>query len=213
VRAAAGYIALVFALWWLLTHRIERFWTPVLPLTALLAGIGAVWSDTRWWRGTLAVLAAIGLPFSFAVVAGGTLADNRYLADLPALRDDPAYIEPWHLWLNEHSDEVSRVLLVADAQPFDLRVPTLYNTVFDACFFEQLARGKTADELRSTLRALKISHVYVAWHEIARYRSPGNYGITDYLQPKVFDDLVEAGVLEPLPPRDDSPGRLYRVRD
>ncbi len=211
VRAAAGYIALVFILWWLLTHRIERFWTPVLPLTALLAGIGAVWSDTRWWRGTLAVLAAIGLPFCFAVVAGGTLADNRYLADLPALRDDPAYIETWHLWLNEHVDDVSGVLLVADAQPFDLRVPALYNTVFDACIVEQLARGKTADELQSKLRALKISHVYVAWHEIARYRSPGNYGITDYLQPKVFDDLVEAGVLEPLPPRDDSPGRMYRL--
>ena len=36
----------------------------------------------------------------------------------------------------------------------------------------------------------------MSWREIDRYRSPGNYGITDFIQPQVFDDLVAAGVLE-----------------
>jgi hypothetical protein len=208
----AGYFALIFAAWWLLTHRIDRFWVPALPLAALLAGIGATWSTSPWWRGTLATLAAVGLTFDFAVIASGHLVDNRYLADLNTQREDPELVEPWHLWLNAHADEVERVLLVADAQPFDLQVPNTYNTVFDACLLEQLARGRTPQEVRQSLFERGISHVYVAWREIERYRSPGNYGITEYLQPQVFEDLATAGILEMLPPIADDSGRMYRVR-
>lgn len=208
----AGYVALIFAAWWLLTHRIDRFWVPALPLAALLAGIGATWSNLSWWRGTLAALAVVGLSFNFAVTASGHLVDNRYLADLEVLRDDPAVVEPWHRWLNEHAGEVERVLLVADAQPFDLQVPNLYNTVFDANLLEQLARDRTPEQVRKALNERGISHVYLAWREVERYRSPGNYGITDFLQPQVFDDLVAAGVLEELPPLADDSGRIYRVK-
>ena len=44
---------------------------------------------------------------------------------------------------------------------------------------------------------LGVAYVAVDWNEIARYRSPGNYGFTDYIQPKLFEELVSTGVLDP----------------
>ena len=55
-----GYAAYLFLTWWLLTHRLDRFWLPLLPCLAILAGLGADWSrdglahppgaDPRDWR-------------------------------------------------------------------------------------------------------------------------------------------------------------------
>jgi hypothetical protein len=206
-----GYLALVFVAWWLLTHRIDRFLVPALPLAAMLAGLGATWNASKWWRRSLWAFLSIGLVFDFLIVAGGPVADNRYLANLNTLRVDPARVDPWHLYFNRHADDVTGVLLIGDAQPFDLEVPVTYNTVFDDSIFEQLARGKSPQEIRAALNERCISHLYVAWPEIARYRSPGNYGITDFLQPQVFDDLVAAKVLERLPPLSDNAGQAFRV--
>ena len=84
------------------------------------------------------------------------------------------------------------MLTVGDAAVFDLKPPVLYNTCFDDCVFEQLVKGKTAEEIRAELASRHIAYVFVNWGEIARYRSPGNYGFTDFVQPEVFDRLVEA---------------------
>ncbi len=43
----AAYFVFVFLGWWFFTHRIERFWVPVLPIVALLAGMGATWTGAR----------------------------------------------------------------------------------------------------------------------------------------------------------------------
>jgi hypothetical protein len=43
-------VAYELACWWLFTDRIERFWLPLLPLLALLAGVGATWTSTTAWR-------------------------------------------------------------------------------------------------------------------------------------------------------------------
>lgn len=206
-----GYLAFVFAVWWLFTHRIDRFLVPTLPLAAMLAGLGATWSATTWWRRSLAAFLAVGLTYNFMVIAGGAVADARYLADLQTLRVDPRRVNPWHLYFNQRPGDVSGLLLVGDAQPFDLEVPVTYNTVFDASIFEELARGRTPEEVRAALAKRGISHVYVDWNELARYRSPGNYGISDFLQPKVFSDLVAAGVLEMLPPKAGNAGQAFRV--
>ena len=42
-----SYVAFLFLAWWVLTHRIDRFWVPMIPVAALLAGAGAVWSESR----------------------------------------------------------------------------------------------------------------------------------------------------------------------
>jgi hypothetical protein len=152
-----------------------------------------------------------GLVSNFVVITSGALGDNRYFADLNLLRTDPARVDPWHLYLNEHAGDVSGVLLVGDAEPFDLEVPTLYNTVFDENIFESIARGRTPEEVRQALADRNISHVYVKWSEVARYRSPGNYGFTKYIEPAVFEALIKAGVLAELPPIKDNPNAMYRV--
>lgn len=206
-----AYLLFLFAAWWLLTHRIDRFLVPALPLVALLAGLGATFTDRRWWPRTLAALLTLALAFDFVVIAGGPVADNRYLANLGTLRSDPARVDPWHLYFNRRADEVSGLLLVGGAQPFDLDVPTTYNTVFDDSIFEQLASQRSPAQVRLALAERGLSHILVNWPEIARYRSPGNYGIADFLQPEVFDELVSAGVLEELPPQEESASRAYRV--
>ena len=207
----AAYVAFVFLSWWCFTHRIERFWVPLLSVVALLAGIGATWTAAPAWRHGVVPLVAFALLSNFVLITSGALGDNRYFADLNLLRNDPARIDPWHLYLNEHASDETGVLLVGDAEPFDLKVPALYNTVFDDNIFESIARGRTPDEVRKALADRNISHVYVKWSEVARYRSPGNYGFTRFIEPAVFDALVKAGVLAELPPIRDNPNVLYRV--
>ncbi len=178
------------AAWWLLTHRIERFWVPALPIVALLAGIGATWTTARLWRHVLVGVLFWGLVANFFVIASPATGDNRYLVSLDQLRldvpddeDEISRINPAHRYLNQHVPDGYRVLLVGDAQPFDLEVPALYNTCFDDCLFEQLMKGHSKDVRTAKLRELRVSHIYIQWSEIDRYRSPGNYGFTDYVTP------------------------------
>jgi hypothetical protein len=37
----------------------------------------------------------------------------------------------------------------------------------------------------------RVSHIYVNWAEIRRYRQPGNYGFTDYVTPALLHDELE----------------------
>jgi hypothetical protein len=196
-------LAFVVVAWWLLTHRIDRFWLPALPAAALLAGAGAFWSEDRWWRrGVLAVLYA-GLVYSLLAIVSFAGADQRYFMGLARLRVDPASgpqggrVDPAHLYLNAHAAPGEAVLLVGDAAPFDLEIPVYYNTVFDDDWFVALVKGRSPQEVRHELAQRHIRWVYVKWSEIRRYRLEGNYGYPDFAQPAVFDRLVKDGVLEP----------------
>ncbi len=246
-----GSIAWWLGMWWLGTHRIDRFWLPAMPMAALLAGLGAYWSETFLWRLARLGLLTLGLAYGFLVAsaipaAGGY---NRYFVPLERLRIDPERVDPWHLWLNRHVLQ-GRVLLVGDAQPFDLEMPVLYATCFNTSPLEEIlweaaARtnlptgqpvslsgqlpgrsGKPSGEkvpadwlgrpfalaVKQLLMEREIKYIFVHWGEIARYRSPGNYGFTPLVEPELFDALVRWGVLEPLAPLSDHPGRCYRVR-
>ena len=98
---------------------------------------------------------------------------------LAHLRDDPERVAPWHRYFNRLPD-VGRLLLVGDAQPFDLTVPVLYNTCFDDSIFEQLVKDRSTERARAALTQRGITHVYVDWSEIDRYRR--TYGFTDFVQ-------------------------------
>ncbi|MBU4271927.1 MAG: hypothetical protein KKA28_08710 [Planctomycetes bacterium] len=207
----SAYMVFVIAAWWLCTHRIDRFWMPVLPVVALLAGAGACWNVERWWRGLLRGLLIAGLAANF-LLASSAVWYNAWFVPLDDLRNDPRRIGQWH-WCFNTRLAGGRLLAVGDAAVFDLQSPVSYNTCFDDCIFEQLVKDKTATEVRAELLSRNIAYVYVNWSEIDRYRSPGNYGFTDFVQPAVFDRLVSQGVLEPLPItfQGDS-GRAYRVK-
>jgi 4-amino-4-deoxy-L-arabinose transferase-like glycosyltransferase len=201
-----AYIGFVVSAWWLLTHRIDRFWIPILPLAALLAGMGACWTSERWWRNSLAIILVFGLGVNFLVSSMG--AGNSWFVPLAKLRHDPLWIDPWHDYLNGNAKE-GRVLLVGDAGVFNLTPAILYNTCFDDCIFEQMVKGKTAKETSEALAAAQITLVYVNWSEIDRYRA--TYGFTDFVQPEVLQRLTAEGVLQELPPIKGHRGRCYRV--
>jgi hypothetical protein len=162
---------------------------------------------------------------NWLVIASPMIGDNRFLVSLEALRTDvsdpaagqPGRVSAAHGYLNQNVPPGGAVLLVGDAQPFDLEMRTYYNTTFDDSVFEQLTRGRTAEERREPFRDRGITHVYVDWREIARYRSPGNYGFTDYVQPERFEELVADGILReawsaPQPDGSDyPPPRIYEV--
>lgn len=206
-----AYLGVVLLIWWGGTHRLDRFWLPIMPVLALLAGAGATWTAERWWRYSFYALLGVGLLGNFLLIAQPTGGYTQFFVSYERLRNDPARVNRAHLYLNEHVPEGSRALLIGDAQVFDLEVPILYNTVFDHDLFEQIAAGRSPEEIHAALAARRISHLYVHWGEIVRYRSPGNYGFTDFIQPEVFERLVEAGVLQSEPLPEETPGEIYRV--
>ena len=191
---AAGLLIFIVAAWFLLTHRIDRFWIPALPLLALIAGAGVLVQDSPWWRRIVIAVLFWGLAWNLAVVVG-LLTPPKMLVSLDSLQKDPARIHPAHIWLNKNVPDGKAVLLVGDAQPFDLNVPALYNTCFDDSVFEDLMKDKSTSQRRAALSEQNISHIFVQWSEIDRYRSPGNYGYTEYVTRDLFRELVSQGLL------------------
>ena len=54
------FVTYLFLTWWFLTHRLDRFWLPMLPALAILAGAGADWIRTRGWSILLAIVMTLG---------------------------------------------------------------------------------------------------------------------------------------------------------
>jgi len=193
-----GFACLVLG-WWLFTHRLDRFLIPAWPLLALVAGIGTAgigtaWSEAAVWRRTVWSIVILGLLANFITVALPLVNNNSFLVDLVQLRDDPQLLgtPTAHRFLNANVPAGRQVLLVGDAAVFDVQVPFLYSTCFDPCVFETLLRGRSGAERAQILQSLRISHIFVNWAEIDRYRQPGNYGFTDYVTPSLLHhELLE----------------------
>jgi hypothetical protein len=193
VWALAGYFAVVIAAWWVWTHRVDRFWIPALPVAALLAGAGACWSVERWWRWVLCGLLVLGTTYGF-LTAGSVLGGYKsYFVSLDHARTDPYRVGACHRYLNR-TVRHGGVLLVGDAQPFDLQMPVLYNTCFDDSIFEQLVKDRSPEEVLAAFAERDITYVLVDWSEVRRYRR--TYGLTRFIKSVVFSDLVHDGVLE-----------------
>jgi hypothetical protein len=155
---------------------------------------------------------AAGTVLNFTLISTALTGLNEWTGDLHVLRTRvPTMTNPALAQLDAQLPANAKVLLVGQAAVFHLNHSVVYNTVFNRETFEALARGRTPTEVARALHERGITHVYVDWFEIDRYRSPGNYGFTPYITRKVFSDLVAAGVLEPPEPiamRQE----LYRVR-
>ena len=138
------------------------------------------------------------------------IGDNRYLVSLSELK---TVTHAGHVYLNEHVQEGNFAMLVGDAQAFNVTVPVLYNTCFDDCNFELLLRDRTTDDRRDALRRKRISHVLVDWFELNRFRSPGNYGYSDYVTPELLQtEFVATGLLRPVPTKHDpEKAQMYEV--
>ena len=211
IAALMVWLVFFFATWWLLTHRIDRFWLPAMPALCVLAGVGAAWSPDVRWNRVLNVFIAITTVYCFLVSgspAPGKL--NRYFASLDSIRKDPGVSTSWAVGFNEHPPE-GKILLIGEAKAFLYDVPVLYNSCWNETPLKEIVEpGEPAEEFRKR----NIAFVLVDWSEIRRFRSPGNYGYSEFVHQDVFDRLVADGVLERYLPNKElaeSPTAVYRV--
>ena len=141
---------------------------------------------------------ALTLTASFFTAASRAVGDNRFLVPwTTCVATSPtapirctAASTSAHRYMNQHTPPGHKVLLVGDAQPFDIEPPAVYATCFDQCPFERLLKGRTRQERLDALRRERIAYVFVYWHEIDRYRD--TYGFSDY----VTKDIVRIELVE-----------------
>jgi hypothetical protein len=214
-----GYVAYLFLTWWLLTHRVDRFWLPLLSPLAMLAGLGGDWIRHRAWSILLGSLLAIGLLITFTYDTTALAGLNEWTADLEFLRHDIPL--RWNRSLATMDADLppeARVLLVGQAAVFHLDHRVVYNTVFNREILETMASGQDPEGFHRALRERGLTHIYVDWKEIQRHRQLGGYGFTAFVTRERFAGWVAAGVLERLdwpkhrPKRVDPEQELYRVR-
>lgn len=197
-----------FLSWWAFTHRIDRFWIPVIPLMAVAGAACWKLSAEKSWRVFLTSVILFVTIFNLRFCATDLVGFHAGLMDLKAARQTA--IRSDLKALNQQLPANAKLLMVGEAEVFDANFALIYNTVFDDCIFEQLTalpedqllpvrdqRMLPAPKILAVFREQGITHVYVNWGEILRYRQPGSYGYTEYIQPIRFQQLVETGVLEP----------------
>ena len=210
--AVGGFVEYLFLTWWLTTHRLDRFWLPMLPGMAILAGLGADWVRKRSWSIILGIVMAISLLANLTYISTALAGLNEWTGDLVFLRRDIAM--HWNNAMGRLDTELppeAKPLMIGQAAVFHLDHKIAYNTVFNPETIELMAKDKTMDELRRALEAKNLTHVYVDWKEIGRLREPGNYGFTDFVTPARFAGWVAGGVLEA--PKQMGPQQeLYRIR-
>lgn len=212
------FILFTFACWWLFTHRLDRFWVPVLPLWCILAARGMrLFRDPRYTV-MVCVFLLIGVFYATLIAVIPTPGKyNRLFLSEATMQTDPIRIMPWTFYFNIHPPE-GTLLLIGEAKAFDFECPVIFSSCFDDTIFEQIVRGHTEEmspeAIRKGFHDREITDVYVDWEEIARFRSPGNYGFPEFVQQEVFDRLVREGVLRPNipdPQWNEYSGRAYRV--
>jgi hypothetical protein len=210
-----AFIGWQFLSWFLFTHHIDRFYVPMFPVVALLAGCGAGWLMTfgsgRWCSAAVIVACVLFNVWIMAAIGGF----NAGRTDLNVAAD--LVVPPSKRWLNgEYASgrlpPDFKALCVGEAALFHAKFPCLYNTVFDRSRFEQWFAERTesggfrlrpTEQIRETLRQQGVTHVLVNWSEILRYREQGSYGYTDFAHPDWLAKLQSAGVLDPPLPLPD----------
>jgi hypothetical protein len=178
-----GLVAYLFLTWWLLTHRVDRFWLPLLPAAAALAGLGADWTRHRAWSVMRAALLTLGVATNLTFVATPLAAGPKaWTGDLDALRAEiPRLVNPPLARLDAALPRGRGSCWSARRRPSTSATRSSTNTVFDREILETIAAGRTPAQVRRSLAALGVTHVYVDWSEIARHRRPGGYGFTPFV--------------------------------
>lgn len=161
------------------------------------------------WNWCLGTVIAASLLYNGELMSQGWISGfNAGRLDLRAARD--IAVAPRVKWLNDEYESGrlprnTKVLCVGEALMFHARYPYLYNTVFDRSLFESICADpnssdhqlRPAMEIRAEFRRLGITLIDVNWAEILRYREPGNYGYTDFVNPERFKELQRMGLLGP----------------
>ena len=200
------YVGFLFLSWWTLTHRLDRFWIPLIPIVAVLGGAGVWWTTHNLWRYAAGAFVALCVLFNLGFITSVNCGLNTWLGDLTEVRDESEFTSEPVAYLNRmRLPTDAKVLFVGEAQVFDARVPLVYNTVFDISIFEQWCsaneagvpvadqRMKSTEEIRARLKSEGITHILVNWQEVLRYKT--TYGISEFLAPWRFKHLQKEGIL------------------
>lgn len=223
---ALALAAFIFVAWFLITHRLDRFLVPALPLLALMAGFGYLFVKEQGGAAIARIFLGVGLLYSVLfLVQFGSAADTRWFVSLAHLRTDPPSgerganpvlrtsntvqrISPVERWLQDRLKPDEAVLLVGGARVWDLpgktqAVNVYYNTCFDDCVLLDWRAGKKPDEVekfRAEFQSRKVRYVCVDWGELERYLGPGNYGYDRRLTTKdslrLFNNLENTRLLK-----------------
>ena len=196
VLALWGYVAYLFLTWWLLTHRLDRFWLPLLPAMAVLAGLGGDWIRSRGWSLVLGLILLVSLLTNFTYISTDLAGLSDWTGDLVHLRRHiPKRLNAPLAAIDAELPDDAKVLLVGSGRGLPFRITASSTTRFSTRrSIETLATGKDPEEFRRTLRGPgHLTHVYVDWFEIQRHRKPGGYGFTDFVTPERFDGLGARG--------------------
>ena len=95
-------------------------------------------------------------------------------------------------FLNQQLGRDGRVVLVADAEPFDLQMQVDYNSCFDSSVLADWLSTKTR-ETTAIATGKTGGLCIVSWEELQRYRS--SYGYDERVTPDWIQQLVQNGVL------------------
>ncbi len=203
---AATLGGLVLA-WYLFTHRIDRFWVPLLPAGCGLAGAGLHSATTGGDRTTRLVAwtaAGAGVLFNLMLCVGGAAGEVPALADPRAAG---AVIErrsaPLIAALNERFGPDDTVILIGEAQVFGAKFRPIYATVWNTPPLADPGEPLPAG----------VAAVAVNWAEIARYQS--SYGFDPRVTPGFLEARIARGELaagEQLVVDDRIVGEMYVVR-
>ena len=213
-----GWSVWILLVWWLATHRIDRFWLPTTGLWSALAAWG-LWQVRQRSLPLAQTMLLSGLFYAFLMCSSPIVTDNRYFVSLAGLRDDVG--DEKHLprvplvqtWINQNlSSADTRVLLIGEARVFEYRVDVVYSTCFDTNPGQAWLAGSDPAQQRAALAAAGITHVLINWSEIERYRSPGNYGFSDWPQPAHLEQLLRDQVLEPIKWGGNDRVQLFKVK-
>ena len=162
VGSSGRCVVYLFLTWFLFTHRLDRFWLPLLPILAVLAGLGADWVRHAGWSALLwtdprhqpASRTSPTIRASWRASTSGPATSTFLRHDLPRAAEPAARIARRQL------PPDARVLLVGQAAVFHLSHPIVYNTVFNDETIEELARGRDTEGLRQALRDRGLTHIY-----------------------------------------------------
>ena len=125
--------------------------------------------------------------------------DSRFLVKLETLRHGPVLKESdtttlrVHRYLNQQLGSEGRVVLVGDAEPFDLEMQVYYNSCFDDSILADWLFGQSPQQQLVILSDNKIDFVYVSWEELDRYQA--SYGYDERVNRGWLNELVENGLL------------------
>ena len=191
VLLVAGMFVMDLLIWFLFTHRLNRFMFPLLSPLAVISGVGiaGLWRTSRNARGAVVALSifAVLLFTPLTVLHVWLLSQPDLVTGIASTEDSarqqyhiagdcsPDTFEAW-LAINKLPPD-SRVLCIGDQQTFYLDKTPEYAVVFNTPLIEEiLNHSRNADDAMLQLGLHGVTHFYINYPEWVRLDA--SYSIT-----------------------------------